>query len=71
MDAYTTVQPQQNLLLGIIYRGGREEPEEQLIGVVGVVADGEIPRVGLADVEVDVRDLGAVDGEFCLVTKTF
>ena len=61
-----TVQPDSNLLIRIrVLR--REEPEVQLGGFVGLVADGEKTGVGLANVEVDVWDGAgcAVDREGC------
>jgi hypothetical protein len=51
----------------LVLRSGvlrREEPEEQLVFVVGVVADGQETGIGLADIEVDIRESSSIDGEF-------
>ena len=60
---YTTIEPYQDLLLGRRI-GRREEPEEQLVLIVRVVSDGEQARIRLANVEVDIGDVGTIDGEF-------
>ena len=43
---------------------GREEPEEQLVGVVLVLTDGQETGVGLANVEVHVWEGASINGEF-------
>lgn len=62
---YTTIQPNENLLLGGRGRVGRwKEPKEQLVLVVGVAADGQQPGIGLARIEVDLRNALSVDSKF-------
>ena len=64
MDTHAAVQPNENLLLrGWI--GRREEPEEQLVLVRRVAADGQEAGIRLAHVEVDIWDSLSIDGEFC------
>lgn len=63
MNTHAAVQPDENLLLGRRI-GRREEPEEQLVLVRRVAADGQEAGVGLAHVEVNIWDSLAVDGEF-------
>jgi hypothetical protein len=59
---YATVQPDKDLLVG--RRVGRgEEPEEQIVLIVGVTGDGKQPGVGLADVKVDIRDTLTINSE--------
>jgi hypothetical protein len=43
---------------------GREEPEEQLIGVLGVRTDGEETGIGFPNVEIHIRQRTPIDGEF-------
>jgi hypothetical protein len=62
-DTYAAVQPDENLLVRRRV-GRREEPEEKVVLVVGVAADGQQPGIGLANVEVDIRDALAIDSEF-------
>lgn len=63
--SWTTIQPNGNLITCVLILG-REEPKVELLVFIGLVADGQKTRVGLANVEVDVWDgaCGAVDGEF-------
>lgn len=41
--------------------GRRKEPEEEFIGLVGLVADGEITSVRFANIKVDLGESGAID----------
>lgn len=61
--AGSAIQPDDNLVARV-HIGGGEEPEEELVLVGRVIGDGEGAGVGLANVEVDVGNAGAVDLEF-------
>lgn len=43
--------------------GRREEPKEELIDLVALVADGEISSVRFTHIKVDIGEGGAVDVE--------
>ena len=61
-----TVQPDSDLVISIwVLRG--EEPEVELGGLVGSLADGEETSVRLANVEVDIGNgaCSAINGECC------
>lgn len=58
---YTSVQPDENLLVGIHVRRG-EEPEKQVVAI-RVCRYGNRTSIALTNVEVNIRNPGAVDRE--------
>lgn len=58
---YPTVQPEENLLIRIL-GSGREEPKVQL--PITVAPNWQLPGIRFTNIEVDVRNGGAVHDEF-------
>jgi len=54
-------------LLWSLREGRREEPEEELAGLIWTVRDGQQASIGLANVERYFRDTGAIDRESCFM----
>ncbi len=62
-ETHAAVQPDENLLFrSRIGRG--KKPEEEVVWVVGVLAEGQQPGVGLAHVEVDIGYTLSIDSKF-------
>lgn len=60
--AYPTGQPNRDFLAhSLVLR--REEPEEQLVRIVDILADGETARIRLAHIKVNVGQSTPVDDE--------
>lgn len=66
--AWTTVQPDGDLVAGILVLRG-EEPEIKLRSLVCLITDRKKTGIGLSNVKVDVWDgsCSAIDGELCTV----
>jgi hypothetical protein len=67
--SWSTVQPDHNLLF-CFRLSGREEPEEKLASLVGVIRDGQKSSVRLADIEGDLGKASTVHGKrLCLIRR--
>jgi hypothetical protein len=61
---YPAVEPDGDFfVLLMLLVDGREEPEEEVISLIGLVADGQNARVRLAYIKVDLWNTGAIDGK--------
>lgn len=60
--AWPSVQPNGDLVGGIGV-GRREKPKEQLVGVIGIVTDGQGSSIRLSHIEVDLRKGGPSHSE--------